>query len=707
MGGGVSTSVDAPAVSRFLGSGDESGTPPGDRPFRPDVEGLRALAVALVVLYHASVPGLTGGYVGVDVFFVISGFVITGLLLRERQRTGTTSFVNFYARRCRRILPAACFVILLTAGATYLFVGYIEGNFTADDGRWAAVFLSNFHFQALGTAYLSASRPPSPLLNYWSLSVEEQFYLAYPALFALVAAVGARVALRVRLAWALAAVVVASFFFSVIETATNPNSAYFSPFTRAWELALGGLVAVATPALKRIPVKVAALLTWAGLAAIVVSAFVFGAHTAYPGSLVAVPVVGAAVVIGAGVVVPRYGTESILGLAPSRWLGKRSYSLYLVHWPILVIVVYAADRSELPVGERLGLVAVSVLVAMGMFRLVENPIRHWRLPARASVLGGGALVVGTLLILTVVIQVNQHGPYDPPVTPAATSAVVERQVTAAAAITHLPTNLEAPISQAASDLGGAFMPYSCGAGPGSSAQICPEGDPKSNRRMVVYGDSHAQMWFPAFEAIAKAAQLKLIVLAKDYCPAEPLPIAENPNVSKSGQVDSACTAWHTWASKTIHRLKPALLVVTQEALYSPPGNRNQGLYSSAAWQRGLEAMFDSLAMPGTKEVLLGNTPVMGHQGPTCLEAHPDDVQACSTPARTAVLATNRVEQATAAQHGVAYIDPTPWFCSSVCPAVIGHYSVYIDGFHISATYARYLEQVLGDALGFRLGSIGS
>ena len=451
--------------------------------------------------------------------------------------------------------------------------------------------------------------------------------------------------------------------------------------------------------------KVAAPLTWAGLAAIVVSAFVFGAHTAYPGSLVAVPVVGAAVVIGAGVVVPRYGTESILGLAPSRWLGKRSYSLYLVHWPILVIVVYAADRSELPVGERLGLVAVSVLVAMGMFRLVENPIRHWRLPARASVLGGGALVVGTLLILTVAIQFNQHGPYDPPVSPAATSAVVERQVTAAAAITHLPTNLEAPISQAASDWGGAFMPDSCGAGAGSSARICPEGDPKSNRRMVVYGDSHAEMWFPAFEAIAKAAHLKLIVLAKDYCPAEPLPIAENPNVSKSGQVDSACTAWHTWASKAIHRLKPALLVVTQEALYSPPGNRNQDLYSSAAWQRGVEAMFDSLAMPGTKEVLLGNTPVMGHQGPVCLEAHPDDVQACSTPARTAVLATNRVEQATAAQHGVAYIDPTPWFCSSVCPAVIGHYNVYIDGVHISATYARYLEQVLGDALGFRLGSI--
>src|ERR1039457_4061323 len=151
---------------RFRASGDEAGTAPGRRPFRPDVEGLRAVAVLLVVLYHAGVPGLTGGYIGVDVFFVISGFVITGLLLRERSTTERTSILDFYARRCRRILPAATFVLLTTAIASYFVLGVVSGNSTADDGRWAAAFLANFHFESVGTNYLLAQRSPSPLQNY-------------------------------------------------------------------------------------------------------------------------------------------------------------------------------------------------------------------------------------------------------------------------------------------------------------------------------------------------------------------------------------------------------------------------------------------------------------------------------------------------------------------------------------------------------------
>ena len=166
--------------SRYSASGDEAGTAPGDRRFRPDVEGLRAVAIGFVVLYHAGVPLVSGGYIGVDVFFVISGFVITGLLLRERQVNGSTSIVSFYARRVRRILPAATLVIISTVVLAYVALGVVSGNNTADDGRWAAVFLANFHFESVGTNYFTALRPPSPLQNYWSLSVEEQFYLVYP-----------------------------------------------------------------------------------------------------------------------------------------------------------------------------------------------------------------------------------------------------------------------------------------------------------------------------------------------------------------------------------------------------------------------------------------------------------------------------------------------------------------------------------------------
>ncbi len=241
------------AEARLLPTGDEAGTPPEDRAFRPDVEGLRALAVLLVVLYHAGLPRLTGGYVGVDVFFVISGFVITGLLLRERRSTGGTSIIDFYARRVRRILPAATLVIVATVIGAFVVLGTVSGVSAANDGRWAAAFLANFHFEATGTDYLTARLPPSPLQNYWSLSVEEQFYVVYPTLVLIIASLRGRLDVRARLAILLGGVIVPSYWLSVVQTSAHPAAAYFSPFTRAWELALGALVAVGTSWLRKLP----------------------------------------------------------------------------------------------------------------------------------------------------------------------------------------------------------------------------------------------------------------------------------------------------------------------------------------------------------------------------------------------------------------------------------------------------------------------
>ena len=399
------------AFDRLQVSGDEAGTPPEDRRFRPDVEGLRAVAIALVVLYHSNVPGVTGGYVGVDVFFVISGFVITGLLLRERSGTGGTSLVGFYARRCRRILPAATLVILIAVLFSYVFLGVVTGNNTADDGRWAAVFLSNFHFESIGTSYFGTLRAPSPLQNYWSLSVEEQFYIVYPTLFLLVARAKTRTALRARLTVVLGVIIFASYSLSIVQTSSQPAAAYFSPFARAWELALGALIAVTSSQLKRLPTNLAAALTWVGTGAILLAAFGFTAHTAYPGSLVALPVVGAALVIAGGTAAPRLGVEFLLGLRPFGWLGKRSYSLYLWHWPILVIVAEEAGKTTLPAGESLFLIVfLAVPLSMLSYRLVENPIRHWHLPSKTSVVAGMSLVVVTVAVLTIVINEESISP---------------------------------------------------------------------------------------------------------------------------------------------------------------------------------------------------------------------------------------------------------------------------------------------------------
>lgn len=388
---------------RFLPSGDEAGTAPSDRKFRPDVEGLRAVAVLAVVLYHARVPGLTGGYVGVDVFFVISGFVITGLLLRERAAEARTNVLSFYGRRVRRILPAASVVTLATVLASYHWLGFIRGDEVASDAHSALLFVANFHFISLGTNYLTAQRPPSPLQNLWSLSVEEQFYLVYPAIFILVAVIGRRWRLRWKLAVVLMSIIAASLAWSVDETASDGVVAYFSPFTHAWELALGCLIAVTTTSLKTLPRIPAAVVTWAGLACIALAVVSFDDATAYPGYQAALPVVGAGLVIAGGASIPRYGAEMLLRVKPMQWLGRLSYSLYLWHWPLLAVAAQYSGR-QLSVGANLVWLLAALGCAIATYLLVENPIRHSRFLIRRPALSlafGAALAVGCLGIVSI------------------------------------------------------------------------------------------------------------------------------------------------------------------------------------------------------------------------------------------------------------------------------------------------------------------
>jgi peptidoglycan/LPS O-acetylase OafA/YrhL len=676
---------------RILASGEEAGTAPDDRRFRPDVEGLRAVAVLLVVLYHAGVPRLTGGYVGVDVFFVISGFVITGLLLRERKGSGRTSILDFYARRCRRIIPAATLVILVTVLFAYAMEGLLAGLSAADDGRWAAVFLANFHFEALGTNYFTAAIPPSPLQNFWSLSVEEQFYVVYPTLFLLVARVRSRLSLRARMAIALGVVIGASYWLSIVQTASHPAEAYFSPFTRAWELALGALVAVGTSLLKRIPAQIAAVLTWAGLGAVLFATFTFNAHTAYPGSLAAVPVIGAAMIIAGGIAVPRTGTESLLGSRPFQWLGRRSYGLYLWHWPILIIAAERVGKDSLPVGESLLLVLLALVVSMVTYTLVENPIRHWRIPSKQSVAAGIALVVGTVAVLSLFIVNESSGSPNPPVVPAANGQVVADQVVSATRITSVPKNLEPSLTEAASDWGSNYESQQCYANFSQfKERVCTLGDPKSSHLMVVYGDSQAIMWLQAFNAIAKAAHWRLVMLVKLACPAPVLTAPEPPGFGRPGAAWVSCSLWHQWAVRMINRLRPNMLIVSSES----------NGYPAVTWRNGLLKLYDETDELGIHRVLLGGIPVLPQSGPECLSAHPRDVQACSSPTRSSQVPLNSVERSVAAELKIQYINLTAWFCSQVCTAIVGKYNVYINQFHITSTYARYLEIVLGRSLGF-------
>ncbi len=565
-------------------------------------------------------------------------------------------------------------------------------------------FLANFHFEVVGTNYFLALRPPSPLQNFWSLSVEEQFYIVYPTVFLLVAKLRGRFSVGVRLMLVLVPVIVASYALSIIQTSHSPAAAYFSPFTRAWELALGALIAVGVPVLKKSPRGVCVALTWAGLVAIFVAAFTFNSSTAYPGSLVAIPVLGAGLVIAGGVGAPRWGAEALLKLGPAQWFGRLSYSIYLWHWPLLVIAAQAAGRARLPIWENLWWVLVAVGLSVGTYHLVENPVRHSGLAPRQSVLMGLGLVGATVLILSIVLASQTSGASAFRVVPAPNARALQKVVVAAAQIKHLPEPLVPSLASPPVEWDDGVERPSCIATlPESKESICTLGDPHSKNLMVVYGDSHASMWLPAFQWIATSAHWRLVVLSKPYCPAAQLTIADPPSLGGSNTPDLACDRWHTWAVRWINLHRPQLLVVTQESIYKVPvpgGSAPRWAYI-ADWRTGLRGLFASLTDKETRSAILGNIPILSQPGPQCLAAHETDVQACSTPVGTAVQFSNAVEKAAARQLGIAYIDSVPWFCSSVCSAVIGHYSVYLDSIHINAAWASYLEEVLGQALDLR------
>jgi peptidoglycan/LPS O-acetylase OafA/YrhL len=327
-------------------------------------------------------------------------------LLREHERVGHVSLPEFYARRVRRILPASTLVLVSTVAVTLLVLGTNRAIRVAIDGQWAALFTANIRLIQQETNYLSAQLPPSPLQHYWSLAVEEQFYLVWPSLFWLVIAITHGQRPRTFLAGVVAGIIAASLAWSVWQTDRDGTVAYFSPLTRAWELAAGALLAVAVPVVLRLPLRLGVACSIAGLVAIATAGLLFDRNTPIPGYAVALPVGGAFLAVAGGTIAPTRGLEPLLASRPLQWLGKRSYAWYLWHWPVLAI---AAGRigHPLTVPENLGLCMIALGVAAMSFSLVEHPIhRSRRLMTRTpwlSVALGAVLVAGSFTMLSALI----------------------------------------------------------------------------------------------------------------------------------------------------------------------------------------------------------------------------------------------------------------------------------------------------------------
>ncbi|MGH3469756.1 MAG: acyltransferase family protein, partial [Thermocrispum sp.] len=502
---------------------------------RADIQGLRAVAVLLVALNHAGVPGLSGGYIGVDVFFVVSGFLITSILLSDHERHGRVSFARFYARRARRILPAASVVLLATLLASWRLLDYVRANDVVGDVVWAAFFGANLRFAAQDTDYFAADLAPSPVQHFWSLAVEEQFYLLWPVLLAVVL-----VARRRRLlATVLVALCLASLCWSVLQTPADPMSAYFSTLTRGYELGAGALLAVGAGAVARLSTQAKAVLGWSGLAAVLLAATTFGDTTPFPGYHALLPVLGTVAIIAGGldgrrVDAPAFGAVALLGRRPLRWIGDVSYSLYLWHWPFLILAAGYAG-GDLSLGTNLVLLAGAVAASALTFYLVENPFRRARTLAHNPryALAMWPVAISTVVVAGLVAQASlQSRPasaaslhVDPKDVPKPQRAElkgegVRDEVATAVNAAALGKPLPSPVEPALADLRDDRRTEAKGCDANvedTRSDLCPVGDTDADRTMVVLGDSHAAMWLPSIDALAKVRGWQVVPIVKYGC----------------------------------------------------------------------------------------------------------------------------------------------------------------------------------------------
>jgi len=688
--------------------------------FRRDVEGLRAVAIATVVLYHFQLPPFTGGYVGVDVFFVISGFVITRMLLREREQTAGTSLGDFYARRIRRILPAGALTIAVTVIASYLLLGSVRAAQVAHDGIAASLFFANVHFARAGNSYLLSSALPSPLQHFWSLSIEEQFYLVWPTiLFVLAAVLGARVH-RIAMGTVLGAAAVGALVLSSAMTAANPTNAYYSSFIRAGELAVGALVAVAAPRLTKLPVALASAGGWLGLAAIIAVAIAYGDRTAYPGTAVAVPVLAAALVVACGSTESRWSPAGLLSLGPVAALGALSYSVYLWHWPLFALIQLRLGHA--PAWPwRVALLAPALGLAVASYRFVEHPVRTSRALSahRGRTYGlGGILVAATLAVVLVCESVGASaGPAAAVPAPAANQSQLSRALAAAARATTLPA-LAVSLSGVASDVPfdgfdrGCLVAFTATTATGGRPSNCFFGDTTSSRTLVLYGDSNADMWLGAFDELGRRDGFRVALVARASCQVPDLRLWD-PAQHAPG---TACTAFRAWALREVARLHPfATVVVDYE--YGLRWDYQDRPVPPATAVAGFASTVRRLAATGTKVVVLGMAPAMFTDPIQCLQTHSSNVRACASPARclvargraTALCAFDPATGRTWAQvallasavagAGGRYVDVTPLFCTAnACPPVVDHLVVNFDLRHVTQHYTEFVAPVLGDRL---------
>jgi peptidoglycan/LPS O-acetylase OafA/YrhL len=645
----------------------------------PEIQGLRAVAVGLVLLFHLWPKAVPGGYVGVDVFFVISGFLITGLLARMALREGSISLLEFYSRRVRRLLPAATSVLMATAIGTILFIPQARWAETAQQISASAVYVQNWVLAWLSVDYLGAEQAPSPVQHYWSLSIEEQFYVVWPLLMIAAIGLARRFGVSMRRAFlvGLTLIFVLSLAVSVHITANEPAHAYFATHTRMWELALGGLLALTIHRLK-LGMTARAGLMLLGVVAIAASALLFSVKTAFPGAAALLPTLGAALVILGGDI--RLGAFRGLNVAALRYIGDRSYSIYLWHFPL--ITFFTVRHPDIGPISGLGLLVLTLVISHLSYRYIEERYRHPRARAElrpliyglvsvlACVVSAGAIVFAVSWYATPTIKLDEP-----------------RYPGPAALLAGAPVPDNVPLIPALANLKGdlpVVYAKKCHQDQASAEPVhCEFGDPQAVETVVILGDSHAAQWVPALRRIAASQGWRLVTFTKSTCAFARI------NVLLDGKPYPSCSAWRENAISAIKQLHPKI-VFTSQTRYD---------VADSALIDGLVSVWREFTSQGADVVAIDDTPHMTFDPGDCLSETPDK---CSVP-RAEAFREGVLAAAATQVSGAKVVDMTDGICGpNACDAVVGNIIVWRDNHHLTATYAAALAPYLARRIGVAL-----
>ncbi|MEN9753186.1 MAG: hypothetical protein RL670_877 [Actinomycetota bacterium] len=640
---------------------------------RLDIQALRAVAIASVVIYHFWPAWLPGGFAGVDIFFVVSGYLITGQLWRQVQLRGRIDFRNFWARRARRLLPASLLVIAVVVAVAFVRMPSSWFLKLRDEAVGSIFYFQNWVLAQASTDYLNADQAPSALQHFWSLSVEEQYYVAWPLLMFALLWIGRGLLrksahpTRLAVLGGLAAVLVFSLVYSIVFTAQLPLYAFFSTFTRAWEFAAGALLAVwlgtrdasadRARAQARNPIW-----WWLGVALFVVSFSALSNKTPYPSFFAILPVLGAVLFLFGGESASRWVPKFLLRFKPLQFFGDISYSLYLWHWPILMLSPWFI-AGELNDWHKTGLVALSILVGWLSKRFVEDPIRFGRLskmlPSRQLLFSGAAMVLVFVL-----------------------SAATTSQATATLKATGGEdrvlgsTNLNDGIDFETRDKGKCQIERD-----NFGFKFCEKGDLNGRIRVGLIGDSHTRQYFTPVDNMAFAFGWKLTMISKSACP------VANTEIFPASIPDESCRDWNGRLQEYLASIEPFDLIINSNSSLVTFGNQA----AAAAYAKTVQSQVER----GTKWLVIRDNPKPIKNFIPCISAAGAKARTkCANTREAALIPPDILPDAVKQLPGVIVADFTDVFCAKKCPPIIHDVLVYRDRSHITQKFSRLMQPKL-------------